>query len=215
MANIFKSKYTGEQIEEILDKANNVTDVQANNGEPTTADLSTLKIGDVNYKIPEPSAPTESTDVEANPTAEATAVLSKLRVGTEIYSIPSGNGGSGDFVTLKLVYRNHSTKTFKLKIDEEKSLSSLLDENPLLFWGNTSYALSFFNVYLVYDGTGKFATREFQFRNAGTFGCTSNGNAESVSVNGVAISNAVYQRVKAGDVVEIIYATYSTGSGEN
>ena len=55
MANIFKSKYTGEQIEEILDKANNVTDIQANNGEPTTADLTTLKIGDVNYKIPEQS----------------------------------------------------------------------------------------------------------------------------------------------------------------
>lgn len=55
MANIFKSKYTGEQIDEILDKANNVTDIQANNGEPTTADLTTLKIGNVNYKIPEQS----------------------------------------------------------------------------------------------------------------------------------------------------------------
>lgn len=55
MADTFKSKYTGEQIEEILDKANNVTDITPNNGEATTEDLLTLKIGDVNYKIPEQS----------------------------------------------------------------------------------------------------------------------------------------------------------------
>lgn len=95
MANIFKSKYTGEQIEEILDKSNNVTDIQANNGEPTTADLSTLKIGDVNYKIPEPTPPEESTVVEANPSGEATVELNKLKVGETIYSIPQGNGGNG------------------------------------------------------------------------------------------------------------------------
>lgn len=93
MANIFKSKYTGEQIEEILDKANNVTDVQANNGEPTTADLSTLKIGDVNYKIPEPTTPEEPTVVEANPSGDATAELTKLKVGNTIYSIPQNSGG--------------------------------------------------------------------------------------------------------------------------
>ena len=77
MASIFKSKYTGEQIEELLDKASTVSDVQANNGEPTTADLSTIKIGDVNYKIPEPPTPEDPTDVEANPSGEATDELTK------------------------------------------------------------------------------------------------------------------------------------------
>lgn len=96
MASIFKSKYTGEQIEELLDKASTVSDVQANNGEPTTADLSTIKIGDVNYKIPEPPTPEDPTDVEANPSGEATDELTKLKVGETIYSIPQGSGeGSG------------------------------------------------------------------------------------------------------------------------
>lgn len=100
MASIFKSKYTGEQIEEILDKANNVTDVQANNGEPTSEDLSTLKIGDVNYKISEPTTPEEPTVVEANPSGDATAELSKLKVGETIYSIPQGSGGGDGSGTL-------------------------------------------------------------------------------------------------------------------
>lgn len=46
----YKSQYTGAQIDEAVGKANNLV---ANNGEETTADLSTLKVGDVNYKIPE------------------------------------------------------------------------------------------------------------------------------------------------------------------
>ena len=104
MASIFKSKYTGEQIEELLDKASTVSDVQANNGEPTTADLSTIKIGDVNYKIPEPPTPEDPTDVEANPSGEATAELTKLKVGETIYSIPRGSGGGGKGSTISVGY---------------------------------------------------------------------------------------------------------------
>lgn len=45
MANIFKSKYTGEQIEEILDKSNNVTDITPNPTGEATEELTKIGIG--------------------------------------------------------------------------------------------------------------------------------------------------------------------------
>lgn len=145
MANIFKSKYTGEQIEEILDKANNVTDVQANNGEPTTADLSTLKIGDVNYKIPEPTTPEEPTVVEANPSGDATAELTKLKVGETIYSIPQGSSGGGTQLYEHTVVCSNGTVVIistvgtqaTTAVDFEGAIPSLHAHYPTLaFYGN-------------------------------------------------------------------------------
>lgn len=144
MANIFKSKYTGEQIEEILDKANNVTDVQANNGEPTTADLSTLKIGDVNYKIPEPTTPEEPTVVEANPSGDATAELNKLKVGETIYSIPQGSSGGTQLYKHTVVCSNATVIIISTvgtqatsAIDFESSIPSLhARHTTLAFYGN-------------------------------------------------------------------------------
>lgn len=78
----YKSEYTGEQIDRAVGDA---TEVVANNGEGTTADLSTLKVGDVNYKIPEPIEPTE---VVANNGEGTTADLSTLKVGDVNYKVP-------------------------------------------------------------------------------------------------------------------------------
>lgn len=145
MASIFKSKYTGEQIEEILDKANNVTDIQANNGEPTTADLSTLKIGDVNYKIPEPPTPEEPTVVEANPSGDATAELNKLKVGETIYSIPQGSGGGGTQLYEHTVVCSNGTVVIistvetpaATAVDFEGAIPSLHAHHPTLaYYGN-------------------------------------------------------------------------------
>ena len=85
MANIFKSKFTGEQIDEILQKAQDAETpitVQANpQGEPT-AELDKLKVGDTIYQTPRPI------DVVANPTSVGEADLTKLRVGSTVYNIP-------------------------------------------------------------------------------------------------------------------------------
>lgn len=78
----YKSQYTGAQIDEAVGKANNLV---ANNGEATTADLSTLKVGDVNYKIPEGAEPI---DVVANNGEVTTEDLSTLKVGDTNYKIP-------------------------------------------------------------------------------------------------------------------------------
>ena len=93
MANIFKSKYTGEQIEQILDKANNVTDIKANNGEPTTETLVTIKIGNTNYIL--------GGNVEPNPSEEATEELTKIKINGVVYSIASGST-SADTITFTI-----------------------------------------------------------------------------------------------------------------
>lgn len=85
----YKSQYTGAQIDEAVGKATGLT---ANNGEETTEDLSTLKVGDVNYKIPEGVEPI---DVVANNGEATTADLATLKVGDVNYKIPEGSGGSG------------------------------------------------------------------------------------------------------------------------
>lgn len=85
MANIFKSKFTGEQIDEILQKAQDAEtpiEVQANpQGEPS-AELDKLKVGDTIYQTPRPI------DVVANPTSVGEEDLTKLRVGSTVYNIP-------------------------------------------------------------------------------------------------------------------------------
>lgn len=89
MANIFKSKYTGEQIEEILDRANNVTDITPNPEEEATEELQKITIGGTTFSIP------KGVTVEGNPSGDATVELTKLKVGDVIYSIPQGSGGNG------------------------------------------------------------------------------------------------------------------------
>lgn len=89
MANIFKSKFTGEQIEEILDKANNVTDITPNPVAEATEVLQTITIGSTTFSIP------QGVSVEGNPSGDATVELTKLKVGDTIYSIPQNSGGGG------------------------------------------------------------------------------------------------------------------------
>lgn len=51
MANIYKSKYTGAEIDALLDKVNDLTNIQANVDEDATTDLRNIKIGNVVYNI--------------------------------------------------------------------------------------------------------------------------------------------------------------------
>lgn len=93
MADIYKSKYTGEQIEEMLENASRVAKVEANPTGEATEELTKITIGDTTYSIPEG---TEGTVVEGNPSGDATVELTKLKIGDTIYSIPQGNGGGGE-----------------------------------------------------------------------------------------------------------------------
>lgn len=108
MANIFKSKYTGEQIEEILDKVNNVTDITPNPTEEATAELQKITIGGTTYSIP------KGITVEGNPSGDATTELTKLKVGNIIYSIPQGSGGgnSSNIDTSKMFTISTNTAGF-------------------------------------------------------------------------------------------------------
>lgn len=64
------------------------TEVVANNGEPTTETLQTLKVDDTNYKIP------LGTTVVANPTLSGSeAELTGLEVAGTKYKVPQGGGG--------------------------------------------------------------------------------------------------------------------------
>lgn len=92
MADIYKSKYTGEQIEEMLENASRVAKVEANPTGEATEELTKITIGDTTYSIPEG---TEGTVVEGNPSGDATVELTKLKIGDTIYSIPQGSGGEG------------------------------------------------------------------------------------------------------------------------
>ena len=114
MANIYKSKYTGEQIEDILDKADGIsvqsgatdeefegitidgktyhlpqpqeqTDVVANPSTLPTDVLTSVEIGNTTYSIPQPETPIT---VIANPTQQGTAELERLQVGDKIYDVP-------------------------------------------------------------------------------------------------------------------------------
>ena len=78
-----------EQIEEILDKANNVTDITPNPEAEATDVLQKITIGNTTFSIP------QGVSVEGNPSGDATVELTKLKVGDTIYSIPQGSGEQG------------------------------------------------------------------------------------------------------------------------
>ena len=86
MADIFKSKYTGEKIEELLDKADGIA-VQTG---ATDDEFDGITIEGKTYHLPQPQ---DTQEVEANPTDVATEELTKLKVGNTTYSIPE-NGSS-------------------------------------------------------------------------------------------------------------------------
>lgn len=109
MADIYKSKFTGQEIDDILTNASNVTNIEANPSGEATEELTKITIGDTTYSIPEG---TEGTVVEANPSGEATVELTKLKIGDTIYSISQGGGG-GEFATFVIDYLGTSVyKTF-------------------------------------------------------------------------------------------------------
>lgn len=93
MADIYKSKFTGQEIDDILTNASNVTNIEANPSGEATEELTKITIGGTTYFIPES---TEGTVVEANPSGDATVELTKLKIGDTIYSIPQGGGGGGE-----------------------------------------------------------------------------------------------------------------------
>lgn len=94
MRNIFKSKYTGEQIEEKLD---NFTQVVANPEGSAQADLVKIQIGNYIYYLP------YGTSVQGNPSTSATDELTKITIGGTTYSIPSGGSTVDSGVSLSTI----------------------------------------------------------------------------------------------------------------
>lgn len=88
MADIYKSKYTGEQIEQMLENASTVARIVPNPDAEGTTPLTKITIGDVVYIIP------EGETVTPNPDTEATESLSKLQIGDVVYSVGGGGGGN-------------------------------------------------------------------------------------------------------------------------
>lgn len=112
MANVYKSRYTGEQIEQLLNKANDIqtitpfpdpqdedylgaieidnrpylipkgTKVEANVGGVEGAYILTITIGEQKYVMPAYVSP--------NPAESGTIELNKLAIGSTIYTIPKG-----------------------------------------------------------------------------------------------------------------------------
>lgn len=117
MANIFKSKYTGEQIEEKLD---NSTKVVGNPDGSAVADLVKIQIGDYIYYLPYGSNVSANSDGEdggalnsitingvkytvqsgtkvlGNPEGSAVADLTKIQIGDDIYYLPYGTDVSAN-----------------------------------------------------------------------------------------------------------------------
>lgn len=87
MVDIYKSKFTGQEIDDILTNASNVTNIEANPSGEATEELTKITIGDTVYSIP------EGVVIEGNPSGDATVELTKLKIGDIIYSIPQGSGG--------------------------------------------------------------------------------------------------------------------------
>ena len=95
MANIYKSMYTGEQIDHILNKAENMR-IEANPIADATQILTKLAIGDVIYEITNSPLPIEiSTEVEM------TALLETAEIGS-IYKY-TGTTGTYENGTLYIV----------------------------------------------------------------------------------------------------------------
>ena len=126
MANIYKSNYTGEQIDNSVgltqentatqgqvltangtggaswQDASVGTEVVANPTSGATEELSKLQVGSNVYSIP------KGTEVVANPTSGAIEELSKLQVGSNVYSIPSG--GSVNFYEHSIYMKSSDNK---------------------------------------------------------------------------------------------------------
>ena len=90
MANIYKSKFTGEQIDQMLEDASKAVNIEVNPSGEATEELTKITIGDKTYSIP------EGTVVEGNPSGEATEELTKLTIGETTYSIPEGTAVEGN-----------------------------------------------------------------------------------------------------------------------
>ena len=75
---IYRSNYTGEQIDTILAKAEGI---EVNKAEPTTATATKLTVDNVTYELK------AGTDVVPNPPQTASAELHKLAINNVIYEI--------------------------------------------------------------------------------------------------------------------------------
>lgn len=89
MVNIYKSKFTGEQIDQMLEDASKAVNIEANPTREATEELTKITIGDKTYSIPEGA-------VEGNPTGDATVELTKITIGDTTYSIPEGTVVEGN-----------------------------------------------------------------------------------------------------------------------
>ena len=136
---IYKSKFTGQEIDDILTNASNVTNIEANPSGEATEELTKLTIGGTTYSIP------EGTVVEGNPSGDATVELTKLKIGDTIYSIPQGSGGGGTQLYKHTVVCSNATvyiiSTVGTQatgaIDFESAIPSLRGYYPnLAYYGN-------------------------------------------------------------------------------
>ena len=96
MANIYKSNYTGEQIDNSVGLTQENTATQ---GQVLTANGT----GGASWQDA-----SVGTEVVANPTSGATEELSKLQVGSNVYSIPSG--GSVNFYEHSIYMKSSDNK---------------------------------------------------------------------------------------------------------
>lgn len=88
MADYFESKYTGSEIEALLDKVDGLDAVEGNPIEGSSVDLIKIKIGENVYLIP----PRMSVVVNGAGTPVATA--EKISVNGVTFSIPQQGGGT-------------------------------------------------------------------------------------------------------------------------
>lgn len=149
MANIYKSKFTGQEIDEILTNASNVTNIEANPSGEATEELTKLTIGDVTYNLG------GGVPVEANPSGDGTAELTKIKIGDTVYSIPQGSGGGDtNFYENILIIQNggsgalnsvsandYITKVLTRK-DSDNTAEKIITNNALVGASSSVYMLT-------------------------------------------------------------------------
>ena len=103
----FESKYTGEQIEVLLDRAGNLNMVEANLTDAPVGNLVSIKIGGRQYLIPVYS------DVKVNGEGTPTATATSITIDGITYAIPQGGGGgtpTDKYIhTIKLTWQSTHT----------------------------------------------------------------------------------------------------------
>lgn len=138
----YKSKFTGQQIDDALTKANNSISITAN-GETWSSSkprLNTLKVGDTTYAVGD--------NVQANVSASNALTLNSISIGDTVYNIPKGSGDGGGTTGSTGLYEHTfkfkdsaSTKTYTIKVITSKK-ERYIDTLECPFTGLT-YGINF------------------------------------------------------------------------